>query len=137
MTAPSIEYAQLLPIILVLAAGVLGVLVEAFAPRVARHPIQVAVALVALVSAFIQVIRLAGTEEITAVGSIAIDGPALFLQGTILALAAVSILFFAERKLEGGGDAFAPAASSLPGSEEERVLVERGKLQTEIYPLAM
>jgi NADH-quinone oxidoreductase subunit N len=137
VTAPSIEYAQLLPILLVLGAGVIGVLVEAFAPRAARHPIQLALSLLALVAAFVQVLRLAGTDEITAVGSIAIDGPALFLQGTILVLAAISVLFFADRKLEGGGDAFAPAASSLPGSEEERVLVKQGKLQTEVYPLTM
>lgn len=137
MTAPSIEYSQLLPIILVLSAGVIGVLVEAFAPRAARHPIQVGLSLVAIVAAFVQVVRLAGTEEVAAVGSVVIDGPALFIQGTILALAALSVLFFAERKLEAGGDAFTPAASSLPGSEEERVLVAERKLQTEVYPLTM
>lgn len=137
MIAPSIEYAELLPIIIVFGAAVVGVLVEAFAPRAARHPIQIVLALVALVAAFVQVVRLSGTEIIGAEGSVAIDGPALFLQGTILVLAAISVLFFAERRLEGGSDAFSPAASSLPGSEEERVLVRERVLQTEVYPLMM
>lgn len=137
MIAPSIEYAELLPIIIVFGAAVVGVLVEAFAPRATRHPIQIVLALVALVAAFVQVVRLSGTEIIGAEGSVAIDGPALFLQGTILVLAAISVLFFAERRLEGGSDAFSPAASSLPGSEEERVLVRERVLQTEVYPLMM
>ncbi|HEY9408268.1 MAG TPA: NADH-quinone oxidoreductase subunit NuoN [Jiangellaceae bacterium] len=137
MIAPSIEYAELLPIIIVFGAAVVGVLVEAFAPRATRHPIQIVLALVALVAAFVQVVRLSGTEVIGAEGSVAIDGPALFIQGTILVLAAISVFFFAERRLEGGGDAFSPAASSLPGSEEERVLVRERVLQTEVYPLMM
>jgi NADH-quinone oxidoreductase subunit N len=137
VTAPSIEYAELLPILIVLGAGVVGVLVEAFVPRRMRHPIQVGVALVALVGAFVQVILLAGTQEIVVSGAVAIDGPALFMQGTVLLFGLISVIFFAERKVEGGGDAFAPSAASLPGSDEERVLVRERVLQTEVYPLAM
>jgi NADH-quinone oxidoreductase subunit N len=137
VSAPSIEYAELLPMLIVFGAAIVGVLIEAFAPRRPRHALQVGVALAALVAAFVQVVRLAGTSMVGAEGSVAIDGPALFLQGTILAMAAVSVLFFAERRLEGGGDAFAPAASSLPGGEAERTLVQERVLQTEVYPLAM
>ncbi|NED94508.1 NADH-quinone oxidoreductase subunit NuoN [Phytoactinopolyspora alkaliphila] len=123
--------------IIVLGAAVVGVLVEAFVPRGPRHLVQVLLALVALAAAFVQVVRLGGTEIVGAVGSVAIDGPALFMQGTVLVLAFVSVMFFAERRIEGGADAFAPAASSLPGSEDERVLVRERVLQTEVYPLAM
>ena len=137
MNAPTIEYAELAPLITIFAAAVIGVLIEAFAPRKFRHPIQVAVTLVALVAALVQVILLAGTDMVAAVGAVAVDGPALFLQGTILVLAIISVAFFAERRLEAGGDAFAPAASSLPGSEEERVLVRENMLQTEVYPLVL
>jgi NADH-quinone oxidoreductase subunit N len=137
VTAPSIEYAALLPMIIVLGAGVVGVLVEAFVPRRPRHAVQVALALVALVAALVQVVRLRDTELVGAVGSVAIDGPALFLQGTLLVMAIISVMFFAERRIEAGGDAFAPSASSLPGSEDERVLVRERVLQTEVYPLMM
>lgn len=137
MNAPTIEYAELAPLITIFGAAVVGVLIEAFVPRKLRHPIQVGLALLALVAALVQVILLAGTDMVAAVGAVAIDGPALFLQGTILVLAIISVGFFAERRLEAGGDAFAPAAASLPGSEDERVLVRERRLQTEVYPLAL
>ncbi len=67
----------------------------------------------------------------------AIDGPALFLQGAILVFAAISVLFFAERRLEGGGDAFAPSASRCPAARPSARWSSRGCLQTEVYPLTM
>ncbi len=137
MNAPTIEYAELLPMLIVFSAAIIGVLIEAFVPRPPRHMLQVGLALVALIAAFAAVIWLAGTSLVGAAGSVAIDGPALFLQGAILVLAAISILFFAERRLEGGGDAFAPSASALPGGAAERTLVAEGVLQTEVYPLTM
>jgi NADH-quinone oxidoreductase subunit N len=137
VSAPTIEYSAILPMLIVLGAAVLGVLIEAFAPRAPRHALQVWLALLAIAAAFVQVVRLAGTSLIGAEGSVAIDGPALFLQGAILVFAAMSVLFFAERRIEGGGDTFAPAASSLPGGEAERTLVQQGVLQTEVYPLMM
>jgi NADH-quinone oxidoreductase subunit N len=137
VNAPTIEYAELLPMLIVFGAAIIGVLIEAFVPRAPRHRLQVGLALVALIAAFAAVIWLAGTSVVGAAGSVAIDGPALFLQGVILVLAAISVLFFAERRLEGGGDAFAPSASALPGGAAERTLVAEGVLQTEVYPLTM
>ncbi len=137
MNAPNLEYAELAPLLTVFGAAVIGVLIEAFAPRRVRHPVQVALALLALLAALVQVILLAGTEVVGAVGAVVIDGPALFLQGTILVMSIISIAFFAERRLESGGDAFAPSASTLPGGEEEKVLVRQKRLQTEVYPLTM
>ena len=43
-------------------------------------------------------------------------------------------MLFAERSIDPQGDAFAPRASALPGSEDERQFAERGYLQTEIWP---
>jgi NADH-quinone oxidoreductase subunit N len=137
VNAPTIEYGELLPMLIVFGAAIIGVLIEAFVPRPPRHLLQVGLALVALSAAFVAVIWLAGTSLVGAAGSVAIDGPALFLQGAILVLAAISVLFFAERRLEGGGDAFAPSASALPGGAAERTLVTAGVLQTEVYPLTM
>ena len=137
MNAPNLEYAELAPLLTVFGAAVIGVLIEAFAPRRVRHPVQVALALLALLAALVQVMLLAGTEVVGAVGAVVIDGPALFLQGTILVMSIISIAFFAERRLESGGDAFAPSASTLPGGEEEKVLVRQKRLQTEVYPLTM
>ena len=137
MNAPSIEYSELLPVLIVLGAAVVGVLVEAFVPRASRHVVQVVLALVALAASFVVILTLAGTRIVAAVGSVAVDGPALFLQGTIAILAFVSVLFFADRRVEGGGSAFTPSASAVPGGEDERVLTRMGVLQTEVYPLTM
>jgi NADH-quinone oxidoreductase subunit N len=57
VSAPSIEYAELLPMLIVFGAAIVGVLIEAFAPRRPRHALQVGVALAALVAAFVQVRR--------------------------------------------------------------------------------
>ncbi len=59
-----------------------------------------------------------GTVE--ADGAIAVDGPSLFIWGTLLILSIVSVMLFAERHLEGGVTAFAGQASALPGTQAER-----------------
>lgn len=137
MTAPTMEYLELLPIIIVLGAAVVGVLVEAFVPRRLRHPVQLGLSMLALVAAFAAVVWQAGTRLVAAQGSLTVDGPALFLQGVIALTALVGLMFYAERRIEGGGDSFAPAAAVLPGSRAEQTLVRAGVLQTEAYPLTM
>jgi NADH-quinone oxidoreductase subunit N len=133
---PSIEYSKLLPILIVLGAALVGVLVEAFMGRAWRHETQLGIALVGLVGAFVSVVSLAGDNLVAAEGSIAVDGPALFLQGTILLLAIPGVLVAAERSLDTGGP-FAPAGSSIPGSQHERLLTATGVTQTEVFPLLM
>ncbi len=135
--APSFEYKALSPILIVLAAAVIGVLIEAFAPREVRWTVQIILTIGALAAALIMVIALAGTRTTAAVGAVVIDGPALVLQGTILALALMAMLTFAERQVDHGLDAFAPRASALPGSADERTLTKMGTLQTEVFPLAL
>ena len=46
--APSIEYSQLSPMLIVFGAAVVGVLVEAFAPRPLRRGVQLVIALASL-----------------------------------------------------------------------------------------
>ncbi|MER6915774.1 NADH-quinone oxidoreductase subunit NuoN [Streptomyces sp. NPDC000594] len=146
--APDIEYAQLAPILIVVGAAVVGLLFEAFLPRRLRYRTQVALALVALAAAFAAVIALAeagyGTSKvnIAAMGAIAIDGPTLFLQGTILLASVVSVLTFAERGLDPRAhgrpvDSFTAQAAAVPGSDSEKAAVKAGFTTTEVYPLAL
>jgi NADH-quinone oxidoreductase subunit N len=137
VTAPPMEYLELLPIIIVLGAAVIGVLVEAFAPRSARRPVQLVLSMAALAGALAAVVVQAGTQQVVAQGSIAVDGPALYLQGMVCLSAIIGLLFFAERRADTAGDAFAPSAAALPGSRAEQTLVKAGVLQTEVYPLAL
>ncbi|MFE9856716.1 NADH-quinone oxidoreductase subunit NuoN [Streptomyces sp. NPDC005780] len=146
--APVIEYTQLTPVLIVIGVAVLGVLVEAFVPRRARYYTQVFLTVAALVAAFAAVIGLAaagyGTTKahIAAMGAIAVDGPALFLQGTILLTSLVAVFTFAERRLdpESHGsrvDSFAAQAASVPGSDSEKAAVKAGFTTTEVFPLLL
>ncbi|MER7047828.1 MULTISPECIES: NADH-quinone oxidoreductase subunit NuoN [Streptomyces] len=146
--APDIEYAQLAPVLIIVGAAIVGLLLEAFLPRKARYHAQVFLTLLALAASFAAVIGLAqagyGTSKvnIAAMGAIAIDGPTLFLQGTILLASVVAVFTFAERRLdpEAHGnriDSFAAQAASVPGSEGEKAAVRAGFTTTEVYPLVL
>ncbi len=145
--APTIEYLTVSPVLVVLGVAVLGVLVEAAAPRRVRYPVQVAVSLVGLVAAFALAVvvfnrlnpgaRTPGRGKVAAEGALAVDGPALFCWLLILVLAVLSVLLFAERKLEGGLLPFAGQAAALPGTEAEREASTKGLEHTEVFPLMM
>ncbi len=146
--APVIEYAQLAPTLIVVGAAIVGILVEAFVPRRSRYYVQVFLALAALASAFAAVVGLAAggygstKAHIAAMGAIAVDGPALFLQGTILLASVVALFTFAERRLDPAAhgnrvDSFAAQAASVPGSDSEKAAVKAGFTTTEVFPLAM
>jgi NADH-quinone oxidoreductase subunit N len=127
---PSFEYADLAPILIVFVAAIIGVLVEAAAPREWRRPAQLVIAFVGIIASLAAVVTLAGTKAIAAQGSVAVDGPTLFMQGTILVLAFAAFLLFAERTIDPGRDAFAPAGSALPGSRDEQLFTAKGVTQT-------
>ena len=135
--APHLDYAALSPMLVIWAVATLGVLVEAVVPRGRRWVTQVSLSFAGLIGALIAVVALAGTQKTAAVGTVAVDGPALFLEGTLLALAIASLLFISERSVDTGGGAFTQQASVLPGSAEERHLAASDRQQTEVYPLVM
>ncbi|GAA3017661.1 NADH-quinone oxidoreductase subunit NuoN [Kitasatospora albolonga] len=146
--APHVEYGQLSPMLIVLGAALLGILAEAFLPRRARYGAQVTIALLGLAASFAAVVVLAAQGHATtesgllAMGAVAIDGPALFLQGVILLTAVMAVLTYAERRLEPrlnghGVDAFAAQGATVPGSEQERQATKAGFTSTEVYPLTL
>ncbi|MBO0827101.1 MAG: NADH-quinone oxidoreductase subunit NuoN [Streptosporangiales bacterium] len=136
MRAPNIDYAQLLPVLVVFGVAVIGVLVEAFVSRENRRTIQVPLAFAGIVASFITLFFVGKTPRTAAVGALGLDTPTVFIQGTILLLAFVSMLLIAERRVDGGGP-FVAEAAALPGSEEERRLLQAGAQHTEVYPLVM
>ena len=70
-------------------------------------------------------------------GTIAVDGPSVFLWGMLLVFALGGVALFAERQLDNGVSAFAGQAAALPGTEAEREASTRNLEQTEVYPLMM
>jgi NADH-quinone oxidoreductase subunit N len=135
--APDLSLAALAPLLFVFGAACAGVLVEAFAPRESRHPVQVALALVGTLGALVTTVLLAGKREITAGGALAVDGAGLFLQATIAGLGALAILLFAERSLDPARSSFVTSAAVPAGSPRDRELLTSERVQTEVYPLAM
>ncbi|MFI8436562.1 NADH-quinone oxidoreductase subunit NuoN [Streptomyces sp. NPDC079020] len=145
--APAIEYGQLAPVLIVIGAAVLGILVEAFVPRRARYHTQVFLTVVALAASFAAVVALAADgyasePHLAAMKAIAIDGPTLFLQGTILLVSVVAVFTFAERRLdpESHGnrvDSFVAQAGAVPGSDGEKAAVRAGFTTTEVFPLVL
>ena len=114
----------------VFGAACVGVLIEAFLPRERRYVAQFALTFVALAAALVGVGFVAndlprlgdgaarglfGSE-----GTIALDGPTMFLWGLVLVFGLGGVLLFAERRVEGGVSAFAGQAAALPGTESER-----------------
>jgi NADH-quinone oxidoreductase subunit N len=135
--SPDLAYAPVAPMLLVFAAALIGVLVEAFAPRRARRSLQIAVSVVGLLAALVAAALLAGTDVLVFNEAIAVDGPTLFLQGTLAALGIAAVLLISERSLDASGGAVVARASVLPGSREDVALAEATEVQTEVYPLAL
>jgi len=130
--APALEYGVLAPMLVIFGAAVIAVIVEAFVSSKLRGPLQLSIALGAVILSFAQGLRLRGTQSATAaVNSVVVDGPVLFMQGTILLLAFFAFLLIADI------DAFTAQASAVPGSHEERAALQTGKVQTEVYPLTL
>ncbi len=143
---PTIEYAQISPLLVIFGVAVLGVLVEAFVARSSRYLVQTVLTVFGVVAALVATVVVAsrlsptsgsGRGIIGVEGAIAIDGPAVFLWGTILSLTLISVLLFAERTLEGGITAFAGQAAALPGTAGEREASTQGLEHTEVFPLMM
>lgn len=139
--APQIEWAYLVPVAVVLGAGVLGILVEAFVPRRARRATQITLALLATAGAVVAVAALwsdvsdtGGVKVLD--GALVVDGPALVLQGVVALLGLVALLVIADRT-EAGEDAFASSAAAVPGSDAEAEATRRGLAQTEVFPLVL
>jgi NADH-quinone oxidoreductase subunit N len=135
--ATKINYGAVLPMLVVFATAMIGVLVEAFAPRSRRYLAQVGVAVVGLLVAFVAVLLGVDHQGSTLAGAVVIDGPALFLQGTILALSVLSVLAMAERFDGIGADAFTAQGAAAPGSPQESAAVRAGATTTEVFPLTM
>ena len=170
MNTPHVEYSLLLPMLIVFGVAVAGVLVEAFLSRRFRYGAQVVLAIGGLIAAFVAVAVLGAngraSGQTAVVNSLAIDRPALVLQGTVLLVAIMAVIFIAERRItkiaagpgaatavvddgvdgaEGsrvaenapGLDSFTPQASAIPDGMAEREAARAGATQTEVFPLTM
>jgi len=133
MPTPKIEYGILAPVLVVLAAAVLAVLVEAFVSRRYRYVVQTTLSFAAIALGLFTVILNKDVSGRFAEGSVAVDGVTIVLQGTILIFALLGLLLIAER----GFQSFTAQASALPGSADEQRALASGLQQTEVFPLTL
>ncbi len=142
LEAPAIDYGAIAPILVVLGAACLSVLVEAFVARSARWSTQVALTLVTLGAAGatlgMHLHSHGAASVVTLAATVAVDGPALFLWGTLLALGLGAMLLIADRTVEPGG-AFTADAAVRPGTAADRAQTAGTStatvMQTEVFPL--
>ncbi len=137
--AAKVSYGAILPMLIVFGAALVGVLVEAFAPRAhppdhpggpdASSPWSPRSPPLVLVSR--------NHQGSTVDGAVVIDGPALFLQGTVLVLSILGVLTMAERFDGVGPDAFTPQGAATPGSPQEALALRVGATTTEVFPLTL
>lgn len=131
-TSPVLNYAQLAPILIVLAGALLGVLIEAFAPRASRYNSQLFLTIATLVLSLSALLRIRNQSSINAaMGSVAIDGAGFLLQGSILIIAILSVFLIADQ------ENFTALAAAVPGSSEERNSLQQDLRVTEVFPLTL
>jgi len=136
--AVAVDYAAIAPMLIVVAGSLVGVLVEAFAPRHARHGIQVWFTSLVLLAAFAALLIWSrNSMTVTLGGSVVVDGVSVFLMGALLLLAVTSVLIMGERFGGVGSDAFTPMGASTPGSNQEDIATRTGYATSEVFPLTL
>ena len=131
-TAPVLNYAILAPILIVFGGALLGVLIEAFAPRKSRSSSQLILSIATLATALVALVGLRGNYSTkAAMSSVTFDGAGYLLQMAILVISLIAILLLAD------SDKFAAMPTAAPGSDEERQAQAQGIRVTEIYPLTL
>ena len=138
ISAPTIEYGLLAPVLVIFAGACLGVLAEAVVPRELRRAVQLVVAFASLALALVTTLLnwWSGDEAVVAVGSLALDGPTYFMWTILIVFSAASLLMFAETKIENAS-VFAPQAAAVPGTVAEREAIRSRVEHTEVFPLAL
>ncbi|MFC5142169.1 NADH-quinone oxidoreductase subunit NuoN [Actinomycetospora rhizophila] len=125
---PTIAYGALAPLWIIFGAACLAVLFEALLPFRVRRRVQLVLTLVAIVVALLAVIIRAASGAApvsTLAGAVAVDGPALFLWGTLLALALPSVLLMADRSVEPGGAFLADPEAAGEAEAREKAIGAR------------
>ena len=146
--APHLEYSMLAPLFIISGVAVIGVIVEAAWPRASRFTVQAVLAMVGVTAALVDVVwvwqHLDKVDDpklargiIGAEGAVAIDGPGVFAWGLLLVFGLMSMLLFAERRLEGGLSAFTGRAADPPGSAGEAEAISKRIEHSEVFPLAL
>lgn len=136
--APQVDWAALIPVIIVLGGGVVGVLIEAFAPRRSRRLVNVVWSILVIIAALVAVALqwTAVVAKPVVTGQYVLDPFTVALQMVLLLVALFAVLVMADRSELGDG-AFAAQPADRPGSGEEALSLAKRYQRSEMFPLAL
>lgn len=139
ITAPTFEWLELAPVLIVLTAALLGIVIEAAVARPYRMVSQLGLLVVALVAALAVLLDNFVNQRtgVVVMGSMVLDGPAYLAWAALLVFGLLTVLLFAEQRLGNGGTAFSASAASVPGSLAESEAVVARHEHTEVFALAL
>jgi NADH-quinone oxidoreductase subunit N len=114
ITPPDISYAAILPVLIILGAGCVSVLFEAFLAKESRWAWQVGLSVLAILAAGASLLLFINSDAArggapgktgltTLSDVIAVDKPTLFLWGTLLALGLLALLLIADKSVDPDG----------------------------------
>lgn len=137
-TTPSIPWASLAPVLIVVGAAVVGILVEGFAPVRARRPVNIGLALLATLAAgVVLAVRWGRVVDHPVASSEYIEDPlTVAVQAVLVVVSFLAILVLADRTQVGDG-AFAGQPADRPGSAEEQRSLTQGYQRSEMFPLTL
>lgn len=137
-SAPQIAWVTLIPIIVVFGGAVLGVLIEAFAPRKTRRTLVIAVALLTTLAAgaVLATRWFPVLDKPTSIGEYIEDPLTIGSQFVLTIVAFFAILVMADRTVVGDG-AFAGQPSDRPGSQDEERSDTQNYQRSEMFPLTL
>lgn len=152
-SAPTIMWSLLVPNLVIVGAGILSVLLEAFLPARLRRPAQIVLVLGAQIAALVSVIVIMVNNKadlaenflypVTRVDQamqsiqphgVVIDNVTLSIQIIVLICSILATLVMIDRT-SANQDPFAASPASVPGSEYENLAQARGLQATEAFPL--
>ncbi|MBP3222647.1 MAG: NADH-quinone oxidoreductase subunit NuoN [Actinomycetaceae bacterium] len=150
MSAPFIVWSALVPLLIVLGGGVVGLLLESFVSRRLRRQVQLIFTLLVLAGAIAalawRIIEaraghaagnvISSADSVTGATAFVEDMPALLFQLVILVCSFFAVLVIADRTAARDGSLVA-AAAAVPFSAEERETTKAGYSLTEAYPLVL
>jgi NADH-quinone oxidoreductase subunit N len=137
--APTFEWFELAPVLVVLAGACLGVVLEAVLPQSRRFGVQLILTIGTLLIAmgFLAWNFKSGSAGLLAMRAVSLDGVTYLVWASLLVFGLLSLMVFGERKLTNGVSAFAASAASVPGSPAEAEAVAAHHEHTEVFPLAL
>lgn len=136
--SPEVHWQPLIPVIIVLAGAVIGILIEAFSKYPTRRTLTIGWSLLVTAAAFVAAVSSLNPAAMDPelIGEYVDDTLTVALQIVLTFLTFIALLVMADRTSLKDG-AFAAQPSDRPGSGEEALSIAKSYQRSEFFPLAL